>query len=286
MHCPVCPNPTIPPDQTACANCGTDITPIRRLQELPARLYNEALALLHKGENDRAVAKLSAAAELDAQSEPIRALLAKVAAAPEPRRDSRVVALAAIIILALVALGALVMSLKSPSGAGGSQPAERLPRRAESPPLHLPVQANIIPTVAPAVPLASLESRLSKRDDIRTHRDHNTLRVTFNDGLFPSGSDAPTPQGRAKLASIARELSSVHVNVEGFTDPNPPPPERWSDNWALAFSRAHIAVEVMRAAGGENVTWTSSSSGDINAPHPEKENNRTVVLHISERRTP
>lgn len=274
MRCPVCPNPHVPADQTSCSNCGADLTPLRRLQELPARLYNEALSLLHAGENDRARAKLVTAAELDPKSEPVQQLLAKIRAVP-PQRASRTPAMMiAFAILALVAIGALVVALRRPPDAPVVQAA------------MIPIPPPAASQPAPrAFPLADLERRLSKGHDVRVDREGEGLRATFNAGLFPSGSDALTPAGRALLQSVARELAAVRVNVEGFTDSNPPPREQWKDNWALAFSRAHEAVEVLRAASGAGVTWTASSSGDLRPPHGDKEKNRTVVLHI-ERGTP
>ena len=276
MRCPVCPNPDVPADQTACPNCGTDLSPIRRVQELPARWYNEALALLQRGDNAAAIAKLCAAAELDPQSEPVKQLLAKTRVSAEPKRENHGVAIAAFAILALIAIGALIMAIRRPAETRVVQSSVAASPRTTSP-------APSRPDPEPAKPaLNDLASRLAQRTDVRVDREGDDLKITFHGGLFPSGSDVMTKAGRVRLESIARELTNVRVNVEGFTDSNPPPPHRWKDNWALAFSRAHAAVEAMRATGAD-VTWTSSSSGDADPPYAEKEKNRTVVLHIAAR---
>lgn len=277
MHCPVCPNPNIPPEQTACANCGADVTSIRRLQELPARWYNEALVLLRAGDSGGAIAKLHAAAELAPDSQPIRGLLAKIT----PRRNF-VPAVAAIVILAALAFGAGLMT-RHGERASRPQRSGILPERQTKPPGETPAgeRARRPP------PLQDLESRLAARNDIRVQRDGDSLHISFHEGLFPSGSDIPTAAGRAQLESLARDLGAVRVNVEGFTDANPPPRDgRWNDNWSLAFSRAHAAVELMRAAGSSDAVWSASSSGDRATPYPHdgettQSKNRTVVIHVS-----
>lgn len=280
MQCPVCPNPKIPPEQTTCANCGADVTSIRRLQELPARWYNEALALLRTGDTTRAIAKLHAAAELDPESLPIRNLLAKIA----PRRNA-VPVIAAAVILAVLAFGAGLMT-RDGERASRPQRSGILPERQSRPPGRPPGETPVGERARRPPPLQDLETRLAARTDLRVQRDGDSLHVTFLDGLFPSGSDIATPDGRAKLESLARDLGAVRVDVEGFTDSNQPPRDgRWNDNWSLAFSRAHAAVEVMRAAGSSDAVWSASSSGDRATPYPHEgeanqSKNRTVVLHI------
>ena len=305
MQCPVCPNANIPPDQTSCANCGADLTPIRRMQELPARWFNEALIALRAGDTSAAIAKLFSAAAIEPRSVPIRRVLGKalwnagrtseaheqwrliaeddeeakrLLAMPVARRNYA--AIAAVVILALIAVGALIMALRprSAGSVGGPPAVAAAAGRRSNPAGEPPAERR---TSGPRYELASLESKLAARDDLRAEREGNGLRLTFREGLFPSGSDVPTPAGRARLESLARELAGTRVQVEGFTDSNPPPRGRWADNWSLAFARAHAAVNAMRVASGERVSWSATSSGDRQTPYPANQpNNRTVVLHV------
>lgn len=317
MNCPVCPNANIPPEQTSCSNCGADLTPIRRLQELPARWYNEALALLRDGDAGAAIVRLHSAAAIDPDAPHIRRLLGKalwnarrsaeaiaqwrmlpddeesrrlLAMSPptsERRRAMSVPVLLLSILIVLAGLGAMLFNNRRP---------ERPPLREPSVSQPSVTQVAMPKPAAGSAHLASLAERLRGHGELRAERRGGVLTITFSDGLFPSGSDVPTRAGQTMLRSIARELAATSapmlVIVEGFTDSNPPPQDgRWSDNWSLAFSRAYAAVELMRRDAGGAVSWSARSAGDIGTPYANdgdtsRARNRTVVLHVEERSGP
>lgn len=304
MNCPVCPNASIAVHEVTCANCGADLGPIQRLRELPARWYNEALELLRGGDHDGAVARLESAAALEGASPHILRLLGKALWNSGRHRDAavqwrrlpdddearRLLSMAgrtgesahsfrlaaswtAIVVLVVALIIAILWR----------------PTRTSSVPLVQPaalVEPSIPSPAEPAArPLASLEARLREQDGLRVERTGNTLKVVFRRGLYASGSDQPAIEGEMRLRNLARLLGDdrLDVIVVGFTDSPAPPRTRWPDNWSLGFSRAQSAVEVMRGAAGEQVTWAATSSGDRSPPHPPQDDaqNRTVVLHVS-----
>ncbi|MFW6119008.1 MAG: tetratricopeptide repeat protein [Planctomycetota bacterium] len=78
MKCPVCPKTDISAEAQECPNCGTDLTPVRRLRELCAAQFNEALRLADAGATDAAMARAAAALSLDDEFVPARKLLGKL----------------------------------------------------------------------------------------------------------------------------------------------------------------------------------------------------------------
>lgn len=315
MKCPVCPNTDIRAGQTSCGNCGADLTAIRRLEELPARWYNEALELLRKGQPEKAIAKLEAAVAVNA-STPVRRLLGKalwnagrpeeaiaqwqmlpddeeakrLLAMPPPQTAAGrpAVGLVAGAIALAIALGAGVILLTTRRAVPIAAAPVMQANAAADPLAASPTSADPDPSKPSAV--ASIASRLSGRSGLRTTDEHGAVAITFDEGLFASGSDAPTRAGAATLKSLARVIAAephaLEVMVEGFTDAKPPPRDRWSDNWSLAFSRAHAAVRLMRPESGTRVSWSAKSAGDQNTPYPneteaDRARNRTVVLHVS-----
>src|SRR5262245_13913697 len=77
MRCPVCPSASIGRTDLSCGNCGADLAPIRRLQELPALCYNQALVLLRRGEAEQAITRLRFALAVDEHAPHARRLLGK-----------------------------------------------------------------------------------------------------------------------------------------------------------------------------------------------------------------
>lgn len=304
MKCPVCPNTSVTPEQLTCDNCGADLTAVRRIAELPARWYNDALAHLRNGETDAAIAELQAAINVEdapqfrrllgkalwnagrfaharAQWEMIaddaeaQRLLAMEVPHDEPGNPWKIVAAVAALLIIGITIPSLLRSTAPKPRPPASQAAKPKPP--------------VVAVSSSSSPLAPLAARLATHTAIRTESDDRGLHVVFRNGLFDSGSDLPSEAGELALRDLARELASagmrLHVTVEGFTDPvQPPRGSRWSDNWSLAFSRAHAAVERMRADAGPGVSWSASSAGEAGAPYPnDNERNRTVVLHVAQR---
>ncbi len=73
-RCPVCPFGGLKETDLLCPICGTDLTALRRVQELPLALLSDALDLLRQGRNTEALMRADAAAAF-ARARP-RALLA------------------------------------------------------------------------------------------------------------------------------------------------------------------------------------------------------------------
>jgi flagellar motor protein MotB len=78
MKCPVCPFENIPADAEVCSNCGTDLTPIRRISEISVRSYNQALEFVKSGETDTAMIKARNAVDLNERFVEARILLGKI----------------------------------------------------------------------------------------------------------------------------------------------------------------------------------------------------------------
>ena len=86
-------------------------------------------------------------------------------------------------------------------------------------------------------------------------------RLTELDGrlVISLPSDVLFEAGRATLADDAREavfrlggaLAQVgnHVQVQGHTDPDPPPDGRFASNWSLSLTRALNVSNALREAG-------------------------------------
>lgn len=78
LNCPVCPAHDIPPEYLACENCGTDLSPIRRVLELGHLHYNRALQNLEAGDTTNAISELHGAIVTDPAMDSARLLLGKV----------------------------------------------------------------------------------------------------------------------------------------------------------------------------------------------------------------
>ncbi len=78
IDCPVCPARGIPPEHLACENCGTDLSPIRRVLELPQHHHNKALQYLEAGAPSKAISELHAALVADPSFANARLLLGKL----------------------------------------------------------------------------------------------------------------------------------------------------------------------------------------------------------------
>lgn len=77
MNCPVCPRRDIADEAMDCPNCGVDLRPMRRVQQLDALLYNAGVVALSHGEDGKAVEKLTGALQFSPDSKHIRLLLGK-----------------------------------------------------------------------------------------------------------------------------------------------------------------------------------------------------------------
>ena len=81
-QCPVCPNAALLASELRCPTCGSDLTVLRRVQELPNALFNDALAALASNEVRRATDLLAAAACFD-QTRPAAAAVRDLLTAPD-----------------------------------------------------------------------------------------------------------------------------------------------------------------------------------------------------------
>jgi Flp pilus assembly protein TadD len=84
--CPVCPYAGLGEADLTCPACGTDLTVLRRFQELPAVMVNDGIRRHERGDLDGAVRCFQAAAAFPRTRE--RALVLLGACALE-RRNSR-----------------------------------------------------------------------------------------------------------------------------------------------------------------------------------------------------
>ena len=78
MKCPVCPIDPVPEGATVCPGCGTDVSPLRRIEELGAALYCEAVKLAKDDATDEAIARASGVLALDGRNAKARKLLGKL----------------------------------------------------------------------------------------------------------------------------------------------------------------------------------------------------------------
>lgn len=81
-QCPVCPNAGLLASDLRCPTCGSDLTVLRRVQELPRVLFNDALARLAGGDVEQGSDLLAAAAAFD-QTRASVAQVRDLLAAPE-----------------------------------------------------------------------------------------------------------------------------------------------------------------------------------------------------------
>jgi hypothetical protein len=75
--CPVCPFASLTADMLSCPSCRTDLTPLRRVQELPLVLLNDAIRRGRAGDFDGARRLCCAASAAPATRAAALALLAK-----------------------------------------------------------------------------------------------------------------------------------------------------------------------------------------------------------------
>ena len=78
LSCPVCPAHDIPPECLVCENCGTDLSPIRRVLELGYVHYNRAVQHLETGDAGKAISELYGAIVTDPAMANARLLLGKL----------------------------------------------------------------------------------------------------------------------------------------------------------------------------------------------------------------
>jgi hypothetical protein len=75
--CPVCPFASLSAYMLSCPSCGTDLTVLRRVQELPLIMLNDAIRLARGGDVDGARRLCCAASSAPATRAAALALLAK-----------------------------------------------------------------------------------------------------------------------------------------------------------------------------------------------------------------
>jgi flagellar motor protein MotB len=140
------------------------------------------------------------------------------------------------------------------------------------------------------VPGTTVDVRLDVPGTTVDLRD--TLIVTFDAGLFPSGFAEPSAEGLRTLQRLAAELASfrtaIAVRVIGSADSVPVGPNcGYADNTELALARAETVVDLLHLEAG--LPYTALSAMTIDPSHPLAGNstddgrarNRTVLLEIS-----
>ena len=78
MKCPVCPIDPVPEGASACPGCGTDVSPLRRLEGLGAALCHEAAQLARDSALDEAITRACGALTADGRNVEARKLLGKL----------------------------------------------------------------------------------------------------------------------------------------------------------------------------------------------------------------
>ncbi len=89
------------------------------------------------------------------------------------------------------------------------------------------------------------------RDATLTELDGRLVISLPSDALFAAGSATLAADAREAVFRLGGALAQVgnHVNVQGHTDPDPPPGERFASNWALSLTRALNVSNALREAG-------------------------------------
>ena len=199
------------------------------------------------------------------------------------------VALIVIIVIVVLILhgcdsntSAVVASKSPTSGASrtASTSASATPSRSASP------TASPVGTSPPAVSLDVPGTHVSTEGD--------ALEVTFDHGLFASGSAELSPDATDSLLRLAQQLQpqadELWVRVTGHTDDVPiARPFTYPDNVSLGMARAVAVVEFFRSRGG--LPYVILSARSVDAIHPLGSNrtaagrarNRTVVIAITRR---
>ena len=142
------------------------------------------------------------------------------------------------------------------------------------------------PTGPPALSLQVPGARVTTQGD--------ALEVTFDHGLFTSGSGQLTPSASRSLLALAQQLrphaSRLWVLVTGHTDDVPvTQPFAYPDNVSLGMARAVAVVEFFRSQGG--LPYVILSARSVDARNPLGSNttaagrarNRTVVIAVTRR---
>ena len=125
-------------------------------------------------------------------------------------------------------------------------------------------------------------------------RQGDALEVTFDHGLFASGSAELAPDATDSLLALAQQLrpqaAKLWVRVTGHTDNVPvAQPFTYPDNVSLGMARAVAVVEFFRSQG--DLPYVILSARSVDAIHPLGNNmtaagrarNRTVVIAITRR---
>lgn len=320
MNCPVCPRRDVPANALSCPNCGADLTPLRRLDELADRFFNQGLALFEKGEYNQALEKMIVAYEFSREPEQVRVVIGKIlwhlgrprealaqwrevlARNPHHEEAKQLIEVTAgafsavsktwmsfvlygIVLIAFLSLAILHTSYRrnhSYSNTEFETAGKSLNKLKGA-----PQPPGRVPDV-----LSKLAEELRTRRELRVDQQSNGIRVIFNEGLFQPGSDQLTVQARSQLSSVVglvgQQDGPCRIVVEGMADSSSPAAGgRWSDNWMLGFSRARSAMEFMRQLpGASKIAWYTTSSGHTHAPFPNdteenRRKNRTVVLEVA-----
>jgi len=122
-------------------------------------------------------------------------------------------------------------------------------------------------------------------------REENAMRITFEDGLFVSGTRLQE-KARQDLLQLARllqpHIADFTLIAEGHTDAIPirPGNEQFIDNYSLALARAETVKHFLADQGGLPSTRIhTASAGPSAPPYPNdtatnRARNRTVVLSL------
>ncbi len=132
---------------------------------------------------------------------------------------------------------------------------------------------------------AAAEQRIAEyRDLVRRFQaliDAGKLKVRIIDGrmvvqlatdiLFPSGSPALSPEGKAAIVEVTGILASLEgrqFQIAGHTDNVPISNARFPSNWELASARAVTVVKTMVEAGMPPLRISAASHGEFQPAGP------------------
>jgi len=296
----------------SCSNCGTDLTLIRRLQELPARWYNEALRQLHRGDVGEAITRLHSALALGEETPRVRRLLGKALwnagrpteaveqwrMAPGDPEAQRLLGMAPAASTSVrknraVSTLLLVAALSFAAGAAAVtllQSSPRSPAADAVQPILSAQHGAVEPVTRHKSRISMLARRLAGHRGLAVTREGDRLTIGFPAGLFDAGAETPTSDGRTTLIEIARDLAesgALHVFVEGVAG-SEAVLDDWPDNVLRASDRARIAIDLMRREAGGEVVWIPRSAVGSIVPRPPGDDgvdlteSRSVVLRVEE----
>lgn len=249
MNCPVCPKQNIPDEMTACPQCNTDLTPLRRIQALNKHLQQQNQSLDTTNQDLETTKQSLTTAQQTLQT--IR----------QQRQHLQIRWLAISIPVGILLLGLTTWQYTSLTHLrtdynAATQRIQTLQNQIVSS-QPTTIQTTIQTGSAPAHPPTLLD-RLHQIYGIEITQESNpadhkatSLAITFQEGLFPPGSAQLTERSSWRLAELAHTLAKTdthhHYEVEGWADNRPYKIHSHDANPTLAHARATTVANFMRS---------------------------------------